>query len=432
MCAENKNNRQNVYKFIIQLTGILAGAILLGFVLLVLAYMLPTERMRQNVAATAEQINTEGQYYQWAKGYKNAQTDTYTDASLLLNAMYPGSGSAVRDAMNAPRLLYGDDNNEASVVLLANGDTGETHEVCYGRYWHGSLILLKPLLLLFDLGDIRMISMIIQMGLLFVVIMGFCRRQLYKELTGFFGAIITLNPVTMIFGWCFSIEYVLMLLMTAILLYFHEYLQKGYNYYLYFLINGILFVYFNELSFPMIGFAIPLIIYLLLSKEKVKEKIKKEVVFGMLWGVGYAVVWLGKWILAWIFTGYNYFKEAIEQAERYTSDHATWEVENPTLIDRLVKNLNMYMKWPFLMMAIVLLGIICVSMIRKHAKITGENLVVALPYLLVCLLPFAVFTVLGNGYSYVHYWFTHRLLAISVFSGITMLFTITGTKENHT
>lgn len=75
---------------------------------------------RQNVAVTAEQINTEGQYYQWAKGYKNAQTDTYTDASLLLNAMYPGSGSAVRDAMNAPRLLYGDDNNEVSVVLLAN------------------------------------------------------------------------------------------------------------------------------------------------------------------------------------------------------------------------------------------------------------------------------------------------------------------------
>ena len=106
MCAENKNNRQNVYKFIIQLTGILVGAILLGFVLLVLAYMLPTERMRQNVAVTTEQINTEGQYYQWAKGYKNAQTDTYTDASLLLNAMYPGSGSAVRDAMNAPRDVY--------------------------------------------------------------------------------------------------------------------------------------------------------------------------------------------------------------------------------------------------------------------------------------------------------------------------------------
>ena len=75
----------------------------------------------------------------------------------------------------------------------------------------------------------------------------------------------------------------------------------------------------------------------------------------MLWGVGYAVVWLGKWILAWIFTGYNYFKEAIGQAERYTSDHATWEVENPTLIDRLVKNVNLYMKWPFLMMAIILL-----------------------------------------------------------------------------
>lgn len=66
-------------------------AIAAGFALLVLAYCLPTEKIRQNVAASGEQVSSEGCYYQWAKGYKNAQTDTYTDASLILNAMYPGS-----------------------------------------------------------------------------------------------------------------------------------------------------------------------------------------------------------------------------------------------------------------------------------------------------------------------------------------------------
>lgn len=409
----------------------LIAAIISGFLLLVLAYSLPTQQMRRNVAASSAQLETEGSYFQWAGGYKNAQSDTYTDASLLLNAMYPGSGNVIRDAMNVPRLLYGDDNNKESVILLANEDQRETHEINYGRYWHGSLIFLKPMLLLFDLSDIRIISMTVQMGLLFLVIIQMVKRELTKPLAGFFAAVILLNPVSMVICFCFSVEYILMLVLTAFMLFYHEKLLEGYRYSFFFLFSGILFVYFNELSFPMIGFGIPLTVYLLLSKESVLQKIKKEFAYGIMWVLGYGVVWLGKWILAWIFTGFNYFNEALQQAERYTSDHATWETENPGVLDRLMKNIDVYLKWPYALLLLAAAVVLVICVIRTRGKISKEGILQMLPYFLVVLLPFAILIALGNGYGYVHYWFTHRLLAISAFAGVCMILQLTK-KDNNT
>lgn len=418
------------YKFAVWICICLLVSILTGFVLLSLAYCLPTGKMRQNVADSAEQVSSEGGYFQWAKGYKNAQADTYTDASLILNAIYPGSGHILQDAMNAPRILYGEDNNEQSVVFLATGKEGETHEVFYGRYWHGSLIFLKPMLLLFDLADIRMISMILQMGLLFLVIVGMVKREMVKPLIGLFLSVILLNPVSMIMCFCFSAEYILMLAFTAYMLFHHEKLCEGWRYYFFFLINGIFFVYFNELSFPMIGFGIPMTVYLLLSEETAMEKVKKEFTYGVMWLLGYGTMWVGKWILSWMITGFNYFAEAMEQAKRYTSDHATWEVENPSIWDRLLKNMNVYFKWPYLLLVISLLLLIAFYLIRGYKNISRDNIVQMLPYFLMTLFPPAIWIILGNGYSYVHYWFTHRLIAISAFAGICMILQLTEKKRN--
>lgn len=412
---------REMIKLFCQMALCILASVVVGFILLVGVYLLPTTQIRRNVAVASEQISEEGGYYQWAKGYKNAQSDTYTDASLYLNAMYPGSGNPIKDAMDAPRLLYGDDNNEVSAVLLAHEEPGDVEEIQYGRYWHGSLVLLKPLLLLFDLGDIRVFGMILQMALLFLIITGFVQKEKSKAIIGYFAAIVLLNPITMVMGFCFSIEYILMLIMTAIVVFFHDSLLVRNRYYFFFLLNGIAFVYFNELSFPMIGLGIPLITYLVLSKEPVKCLIKKEILFSLSWGMGYVFMWIGKWILAWIFTGYNYLKEAVDQAERYTSENATWEVVNPSVAERLMKNINVYMKWPYFCMMLGIIVILLIGFAKTKNRDWKEVIYNMVPYLMPVLMPFAIFIVLGNGYSYVHYWFTHRLLAISVFAGVCMV-----------
>lgn len=419
------------YRFVINVFLCLGLSITLGFLLLAFVYSLPTERMKKNVEESSEQIISEGSYYQWAKGYKNAQTDTYTDASLILNAMYHDSGNILADAMNVPRVLYGDDNNEESVVSYATGEQGDTHIVQYGRYWHGSLVLLKPMLLVFSPADIRMLLMIIQMALLFLVIVGFVRRNLMKELFGFFVAVILLNPITMAMGFCFSVEYIFMLIATAVVLIWHKDLEEGYRYDYYFLINGIVFSFFNELSFPMIGLGIPLIVILSLSKEKTWDKVKKEILYTVMWGIGYSVMWMGKWVLAWWFTGFNYFKEAIDQAARYTSDHATWEAEDPSVVDRIVKNIDVYLKWPYALLGIAVIVVVAIFILRNRKNMSGENMRNMISYFFPVLLPFALFIALGNGYSYVHYWFTHRLLSISAFAGICMILQLVKEKDNR-
>lgn len=63
-------------------------------------------------------------------------------------------------------------------------------------------------------------------------------------------------------------------------------------------------------------------------------------------------------------------------------------------------------------------------------NISKDNIVQMLPYFLMLLFPPAIWVILGNGYSYVHYWFTHRLISISAFAGICMILQITEKKKN--
>lgn len=418
-------------KFIVKAAGCIVASVVIGCLLMILAYMLPTDTIRENVAKSSQMIKQEGQYYQWVTGYKNAQLDNYTDASLYLNAMYKGSGSVLDDAMNNPRRLYDEDNNEESVVLYASGaeESENAHDVSYGRYWHGTLIFLKTMLQFFDLSDVRFINFMIQMGLLFLTIAGFAKRNLMKPLIGFFVAVMMLNPVTMAMGYCFSIEYILMLIGTSLILYKHEFFMQKQNYYYLFLWLGILTVYFNELSFPMIVFGIPMAVYMLISKEDTWFLVKKEILFGASWGIGYGATWMGKWICAWILTGYNYFAEALGEARRYTSEGASFEVADPSFIERLWRNVTVYVKWPFVLMILIVL-VVVVCWIVKEKKIgVKSRLYRMLPYLLLVIFPLGVFLALGNGYSHVHYWFTHRLLAISGFAGVCMLLQLIDDKD---
>lgn len=409
--------------FVLKAAGCVISAVIVCCVLMILVYLLPTDRIRQHIAETSQMFETEGGYYQWAEGYKNAQADNYSDASLYLNAMYPGSGNVIRDSMNNPRRLYGDDNNEESVVLTARntGKEADGHDVNYGRYWHGSLILLKPMLQFVNIADLRIWGMMIHLALLFAIIVGFVKRNLTKYLPGFFLTVIMLNPVSAVMCFCYSVEYTLVLLGAVLILYFHEFLKKGQNYYFYFLWSGICTVFFNELCFPMVVFGVSILICLLLSEEEGWPLVKRELSLGLCWGAGYVLMWMGKWICAWILTGYNYFAEALGQALRYTSDHATWEVENPALWERLYRNINVYGQWPFIFLILSVLAVTVLFVISQKRKGRKENLRRMLPYFLMVLFPLGVYIALGNGYSYVHYWFTHRLLAISAFAVTGML-----------
>lgn len=66
--------------------------VLIGLLLLVFVYSLPTGRMKGHVAQSDEVFNYEGIYPQVMNGMKCSQLDNYTDSLMYATAIHPGGG----------------------------------------------------------------------------------------------------------------------------------------------------------------------------------------------------------------------------------------------------------------------------------------------------------------------------------------------------
>ena len=87
--------------------GILIGAVILGFLLMMAAYLLPTGRMKANVLASVDMLEAEGDYPSW--GGKNAITksDQFTDAAMIKAAITEPAGMSLTEkAMLNPLLAH--------------------------------------------------------------------------------------------------------------------------------------------------------------------------------------------------------------------------------------------------------------------------------------------------------------------------------------
>ena len=162
---------------------ILLISIFVGLAALFIVYLLPTDRMEANVRSSIDIFYTEGVYPQQAKGYKSSQLDNETDAIMLLDAIHPAQNrSALENALRVSRITFSD-TTSCCIDLIQYAWENKTPDqtVDYTRYWHGYLVWLKPLLLLMDYADLRMLNMMLQLLLLLTVIKYF----LQKNLTGY-------------------------------------------------------------------------------------------------------------------------------------------------------------------------------------------------------------------------------------------------------
>lgn len=406
----------------LKLFGIATVSVIGGWFLLMLIYLLPVEPMQDNIARSSELFDIEGIYPAWAKGYKMTQLDNWTEGYLLCSAIYPSENPMV-DALNVPIIEYTEKPITLSLTLQANGVDGETYVRGYGRYWHGMLLLIKPLLLFFDVADIRIFNMIVQMALIILIAVRIAQRGCMKMLLAFFMALMVINPITLPMSFTFSAEYLLMLCACLIVLHMHDKLKSGNRYLFFFYVLGILTVYFCELSFPLVTLGLPLLFVLLLDQDTWIEKTKNEIIYSVLWALGYALMWLGKWIIASLMTGKNYFDEVFNQASGYV----TTGTGDPTVFGRIWKNISVVAKWPYLILIIIMIVFLIIHQYKK-LKIESKSidirgvLLSKIPVLILIAYPFVFYAVMGNGYSYVHYWFSYRQLSITLAAGISLFF----------
>ena len=413
--------------FALRALAAFAGTLAILFVLLLAAYALPGERVRQHVYDSARTIQNEGLYPEYL-GFKLFQMDNYTDTLMLFEAASADELPPLQAMMT--NTAYNVDNFETLADDLAwyiekdwstgaqRTDAPALEPFSYARYWHGYLIWLRPLLLLMPYTGVRIVQYIVLFSLLAVVLVQLRRRCGLRAAVWFSVSQLAVSvwfvPHQVQYFTCFMIAY-------AGCAWALAKPRRSDVLCLGLLVLGTATAFCDLLVTPIITLGLPLTCWLLEPQQRLRGGVPQcalAVGGSLCWGTGYALCWAGKWALAGAVTGNNVLADALHQAEvRTTAD--TWhgmELTWCNIFGFLYDTLNNHhLFWPALAVLAVLIALFLLSIRSKTA------LVRALPLALTtCMTP--AWFVLLRTHSIQHGWFTWRALGLTVFAGLAFLY----------
>ena len=420
-------------KIIVQRIKVFIKAVLIVVLLTVInmfilvgAFMLPTGRMRQHVADSYLLIDAEEPYLEWDTYYPSTRMDfwsEYTEYGMAING--DSEGSAFEQAMYMRFVDTEGRPRDVSVKDYARNPDDYFELSEYPRYWNGIVIFYKLLLLFFTIADIRIINMFLQISLLCLIIYLMVKKDLSKHIFDFLIAILFINPVTMLMSVKYSSEYVPMLLGIIVILLWGDRIERvKYSWCYYFAIMGSVTSFLCMLSAPGITLGVPLLVMIWITEEK--NVIKKAVAGSFYWLLAYGITWIMKWIICTLFTPYNLLKDALERANYYSVE----QTETVSFFDRVMSNIYIYNLPGYkLLLVFAVLVVMASAIVWNKADVNHKNenrhfFDVLCGYALVFLIPFGIFFIFGNGYSYEHSYMAHRQLAIAVVAGLCIIRTI--------
>ena len=397
---------------------ILIGSIIFATTVMIGVYALPVEPMIDNLKESKHVFNEEAIYkevFNWC----TSTLDNYTEAMILQNATYDGQEGLVDKAL----LNYRYTAVNPYMALRANLCGVKKDVESYGRYWHGYLVYVKPLLLVFNYELIRMINTIGIIGISMYLIYTMYKYGLKKYIVPFCTTYLLMSPMVSFYLLDYS-NLIYIFIIASIITIKKKDKWKDNNYIYMFFIVGIVVAFTDFLTYPIITVGIPMIFYFVLDKiDSIKEIISKIIKFSLAWIVGYMGMWGGKWIVASIFTKENIILDALSQVGMRTSSTSEITGEKVTVYGVYSRVFTNYFKNPI---AIVLLLVIiaCIAIIIKN-KLWKNSLKESIPYL---INTFGIKTfndllesIIAFGHTFDHHLFTYKGLMVFGFSITSIL-----------
>ena len=168
----------------------------------------------------------------------------------------------------------------------------------YYRYWHGYQIFLRPLLVFFQIHQIRFIGAFVFHGLLLAIILLLHKKS--KVAPWLFLWVMMFCPITEIPTNLHYMSTFVPMLSAMVYVLLRNPQQKMEHLTLFFMVVGMCTSYFDLLSTPLITLGMPLCLCLYLSpeEERFSAALKKLTLSVIAWGLGYGLCWGVKWLIA--------------------------------------------------------------------------------------------------------------------------------------
>lgn len=407
---------------------LLAGSALLGTLLLVLVFLIPTDRIREHVRVSSDKMMVTGENETDAfRRYVLQNRESYTDSIIMQYTFETIEGkSAYEHAMwnyhyDIEEEIWAAE--ESLQAVLAGESPENMHLREYSRYWHGYLIFIKPLMLLFNWDQLAWQCF----GLLIFLLL-FTFYALYSQkLSGVAAAMVCglffMKPVLMTASFTMSVCFYITLIAMLFLVKKGKYLDEKKWFPEFFLCVGILTAYFDFLTYPAVTLGFPLCLLFYSSRrEKLWIEIKRLISYCVSWGIGYAGMWASKWIIADITLHTGTIRDAV------------WNVIGRTeaIGGRPRMNGGFYViglnfqeyefaiyKYAVVALAIlVAAALVSALLCRVPVKELAET---AIPFIIIGIIPFAWIVVVQH-HSALHARFTFRILGVAAFAMACLAF----------
>jgi len=401
---------------------------LCGFLLLLSVHFLPTTKMQQHVYNSLDMIVSEFDDEEIIDGYPTTLTGCFTDSLMLEHAVYESNHSALEQSllMYRPESYYdpADENCWHPGESLADYLNGvpQSREVTYSRYWHGYLVILKPLLLVTSLGSIRMLNAGLFLILLGGIVILFCERKQKGIAFAFVSSLPFLFFSISFSSLSQSVCLYLMMAGIGIQLLFHEKMIEKSNYIFFFLFLGMMTSYFDFLTYPIVTLGYPLIVFLSMTGGALIGKVKRVFNLSFNWGLGYLWMWASKWILCDLLTSEHSIADAFSTLTERTSGADVSRIKGFLTVIKL--NIGAYANWGFILLLIcyvlVMVVITVRLIIKKKIAFSLKKWIENYLILVVGLYPFAWWFVTQN-HSMEHWMFTCRIFSVTVFAVVAFI-----------
>lgn len=361
--------------------------IIFFYIALVLVFIIPESSFRSNI----EQIS---QYIAAVDG---------ADPAVMNNEI------AVLDMHTDAHMYQAMERHESNVLKAALDVNG------YARYWHGYLIVLRPLAVIFEYDEIRFFLGTIIM-LLFALVTAKIHERLGVCVAVTHAAALALTFFTLS-TLCLQYVCCYIILFAGELLFLKKYHVKdmGYGFLLIFML-GMVTNYFDFLTYPIItlGGVLLLMIYThyLEDTDTSFRKGMYILIKGTLcWGLGYALTWVTKWMLATLILRENVFSDALEQAV-YRSYGGNSQGVFSGMIFAVRKNMgSLLMDRNGIILAALLICCVLIFLFWIcRSKNAGKAL---LPIALISLYPYIWYCVLVQ-HSIQHAYYTYKAQMITI------------------
>lgn len=403
-------------KYLFNCLLILVSGILLGFIMLLVVYSIPTKNMKVNAEKSVGTFLTEGTHPELSNIW-TSQLDNWTDCVMLETAFYDGDENIIDKTLNCYRYTYSKSSTATEEYIKYFTKDEKPLVTQYARYWHGYLVFLKPLLNFFTYSQIRIINQVIQITLTIVIIYFMWIRKLKHIILPYILSICFLFPPALFKSMQFSTSFYIFSFAVLFIIINNQWIKKNKFEKYYFLIVGMITSYIDFLTYPISTLGIPIVLYFVLNREgNYKKNIISIVELSLFWGLGYVFMWAGKWILGSILTDNNVIYDAfINLGVRTSHNVSNNDFSNFYLIARNIK--------AFIMNPSTILSLLFfIIYIFKNKKYINKKSIIN--YLcifgIVALMPFAWYIVTAN-HAFVHTSFTNKSLIVTSFAILCMI-----------